>query len=150
MHRSDGERVVLFFPDRILQRGPDIYHNTTEECDCSPLRLLEMFHVYLILPELEALSVDLKVQWLRPKGYIESSSWCSQLLLDVRPRRPCLGGCPASLSRISPCLSRCPRVHTHTSVVLNAHLKMHKMHKNAMRFRVSSPLLIFISLPLRV
>lgn len=42
-----------------LQFGPDIYHNMTEECECSPFRLLEMLYVYLMLPEHRGLSVCL-------------------------------------------------------------------------------------------
>lgn len=48
---------VLFCRDPVLQFGPDIYHNTTEECECSPFRLLEMLYVYLMLPEQRGLSV---------------------------------------------------------------------------------------------
>lgn len=40
-----------------LQFGPDIYHNMTEECECSPFRLLEMLYVYLMLPEQRGLCV---------------------------------------------------------------------------------------------
>lgn len=42
---------LLFFRDPFLQFGPDIYHNTAVECECSPFRLQDTLYVYFMLPE---------------------------------------------------------------------------------------------------
>lgn len=65
----------MFCRDPILQFGPDIYHNTTEECECSHFRLLEMLYVYLMLPEQRGLSVCEDTQRLCHECTLTFETW---------------------------------------------------------------------------